>query len=324
MGERGLLDLIINRIPGLRVPERLILCKKFDREEELSILSKRDIEVIIGRALGRPWQMERIRLQAEEDERKARLRGIRWVSWALEGYPPQLREIYDPPAALFFRGSLPDPEKPLVAVVGTRRPSPEGAAQAYELSRELGAAGLSVVSGLALGIDAMAHRGNLEGGAPTFAVLGSGADEIYPLENRPLARRILENGGAVLSEYSPGTGPRPWRFPARNRIISGLARGTVVVEAPARSGALITARFALEQGRDLWAASAGTASPRGEGTAKLAEEGAKVIRGAEGILGDWNLGGPPPPEPEAGPGREALPAGRGLAADLARSLNIEL
>jgi DNA processing protein len=338
MAERGLLDLIINRIPGLRVSERLALCEKFDREEEISILSKEDIGKIIDRQLERPWRMEALRVQAEQDERLARRRGVRWTAWAEGDYPPQLREIYDPPTVLFFRGTLPDPEKPLVAVVGTRRPSPAGAAQAYDLSRELGAAGLSVVSGLALGIDAMAHRGNLEGGAATFAVLGSGADEIYPLENRPLARRILENGGAILSEYSPGTEPRPWRFPARNRIISGLARGTVVVEAPARSGALITARFALDQGRDLWAASAGTGSPCGAGTAKLAEDGARVIHRAAAILAEWNLRPPAPAaaalaasaasaasaDEAAGPGAEPVPAGRELAADLARSLNIEM
>jgi DNA processing protein len=149
--------------------------------------------------------------------------------------------------------------------------------------------GLPVVSGLALGIDAMAHRGNLEGGAPTVAVLGSGLDMLYPASNRPLARRVLENGGLLLSEYPPGTGPFKWNFPARNRIISALARGVVIVEAPLKSGALITARFAIEQNRDLWVASAGTVSPLGEGTAKLAEEGAPVIKSGCDILEEWGL-----------------------------------
>jgi DNA processing protein len=312
---------MINRIPGLKVPERLALCEKFDREEEISILTKGDIEQIIKRPLERSWRMEALRRRAEQDERAARLRGIRWVSWAGDLYPPQLREMYDPPAVLFFRGTLPDPERPLIAVVGTRRPSPAGAAQAYDLSRDLGAAGLSVVSGLALGIDSLAHRGNLDGGAATFAVLGSGADEVYPAGNRPLAKRILENGGALLSEYSPGTGPRPWHFPARNRIISGLARGTVVVEAPEKSGALITARCALDQNRDLWVAAAGTGSPCGAGTAKLAEDGAGLIQDAAAILAEWNWTAPGPAD---GGGAEALPPGRGLAASLARSLHIEL
>jgi DNA processing protein len=331
MDDRGLLDLIINRIPGLRISERCILCEKFDREEEIFILSKGDIEKIVNRRLERPWSMDEVRSRAEQDEQAARRRDIRWVSWVMPEYPPQLREIFDPPAVLFFRGALPDFEKPLAAVVGTRHPTPAAAAQAYDISRELGAAGLSVVSGLALGIDAMAHRGNLKGGAPTVAVLGSGPDEVYPAANRMLARRILEKGGAVLSEYPPGTGPSKWTFPARNRIISGLARGTVIAEAPAKSGALITARYALEQGRDLWVASTGAASPRGAGTAKLAEEGAGLIESAAGILSEWNWNGYDD-EKQAGAADHAVPAletaappeGRALAASLARSLNIEL
>ncbi|MDR0624565.1 MAG: DNA-processing protein DprA [Treponema sp.] len=332
MGDRGLLDLIISRIPGISARERFILCKKFDREEEISILSKEDIEKILSRPLNRSWSMDDIRGQAEQDERTARRRDIRWVSWGLPEYPPQLREIFDPPAVLFFRGSLPDSETTLAAVVGTRHPAQAAAAQAYNIARELGAAGIPVVSGLALGIDAMAHRGNLDGGAPTVAVLGSGADEIYPAANRTLARRILEMGGVLISEYPPGTGPMRWHFPARNRIISGLARGTVIVEAPAKSGALITAQFTLDQGRDLWAASAGVASRNGAGTAKLAEEGAGVIESAAGILSEWNWKGRYAEE-QAGPAEYAAPvletalpspAGKALAVSLARSLDIKL
>jgi DNA processing protein len=332
MGDRGLLDLIINRIPGLRIAERCILCEKFDREEEIFILSKGDIEKAVNRRLERPWSMDEVRSRAEQDEQAARRRDIRWVSWAGPEYPPQLREIFDPPAVLFFRGALPDFEKPLAAVVGTRHPTPAAAAQAYDIARDLGAAGIPVVSGLALGIDAMAHRGNMKGGAPTVAVLGSGTDEVYPATNRVLARRILETGGAVLSEYPPGTGPSKWTFPARNRIISALARGTVIVEAPAKSGALITAQFALEQGRDLWVASAGAVSWCGAGTAQLAEQGAPVVSGAAEILSEWNWEAPDMEKQagEAGDKARALepevpsPAGRTLAASLARSLKIDL
>ena len=287
-----LLDLMICRIPGLRGQERVELEKKFDREEDFSLLSKKDIESLLGRILGgRSWTTSQFRLMAEKDASALLKLGIHQVSWREKAYPPLLREIFDPPALLFYRGKLPDPEKPLVAVVGTRKPSSQAAGRAFALGRELGEEGFSVVSGLALGIDAMAHRGNIEGGAPTVAVLGSGPDQVYPSSNRDLARRILETGGAILSEYPPGTRPYKGHFPARNRIISALARGTVIVEAPEKSGALITARLALEQGRDLWVDKVGVSSPRGAGTARLAEEGAALISSAREILAEWNLAG---------------------------------
>jgi DNA processing protein len=203
----------------------------------------------------------------------------------------------------------------MAAMVGTRRPRGAALRAAFEIGRDLGRLGVSVVSGLALGIDAASHRGNLEGGAGTYAVLGSGADEIYPASNRPLARRILETGGGILSEYPPGTAPRKWHFPARNRIISALARGTLIVEAPAKSGALITARFALEQGRDLWVAAAGLAS---EGAARLAEDGAGIVYSAADIARDWGL--EPAAEDRAAAGEDSI--GRTLAASLARRLTI--
>ncbi|MCL2473123.1 MAG: DNA-protecting protein DprA, partial [Treponema sp.] len=159
------------------------------------------------------------------------------------------------------------------------------------LGRELGEAGINVVSGLALGIDAMAHRGNIEGRAHTVAVLGSSPDLVYSASNRELARRILETGGLLLSEYPPGTRPLKWHFPERNRIISALARGTVIVEAPEKSGALITARFAIEQDRDLWVDRVGVSSKLGGGTARLAEEGAGLISSAADILAEWNMAG---------------------------------
>jgi DNA processing protein len=184
----------------------------------------------------------------------------------------------------------------------------------------LARAGLAVVSGLALGIDAMAHRGNLDGGAPTIAVLGSAADEIYPAANRILAKRILEGGGALVSEYPPGTEPRPWTFPARNRIISALARGTLIVEAPEKSGALITAQFALEQGRDLWVASSGT----GAGIAKLINDGAKIIYCAKDILTEWHWEEAAAGKISGEERREAESTGKALASSLARSLTIDL
>ncbi|MCL2190658.1 MAG: DNA-processing protein DprA [Treponema sp.] len=318
MGERGLLDLVIARLPGLSFRERITLCESLGAERDLARKPRPDIEAIIGRRLASGWDIDLIRMLAERDAHTANLRGINWVSWQSAEYPPLLREIYDPPTVLFFRGRLPDSERPLVAIVGTRKPSPLAATQAFDISRGLGRGGVSVVSGLALGIDAMAHRGNVEGGAPTFAVLGSGVDEVYPASNRALARRVLETGGALVSEYPPGTSPRKWNFPARNRIISGLCRGVLIVEAPEKSGALITARFALDQNRELWVASAGArddATFDRKGTQRLAEEGAEVVYSASGILEMWNMGIP------------AVEACQGISAatsSLARSLGITL
>ena len=287
---RGLLDLIILRIPGLKVTERAMLCLKFERESDLILLSKKDLEAVLGRTLPEDsWNMDKSRISAEKDYKMAERKGIKMVSLADSHYPPLVREIFDPPALLFYRGVLPDPEKCLAAIVGTRKPSAAAAAAAYELGRDLGHAGIPVVSGLALGIDAFAHRGNVEAGAAAIAVLGSGLDQVYPPSNRGLAGQIIMGNGVLLSEYPPETAPLKWHFPARNRIISALARGTVIVEAPEKSGALITASFVLEQNRDLWVSSIGVSSPRGQGTAKLAGEGAKVISNARDILSEWGL-----------------------------------
>ena len=324
MTERGLLDLIIARLPGLNAREKTLLCESLESERDLARRPWRDVEDIVGRRLAARWDADLVRLLAERDAHSAGLRGIGWVSWRDGGYPPLLRMIYDPPPVLFFRGSLPDSEKPLVAIVGTRKPSPAAALQAFDLAKGLGRGGLSVVSGLALGIDAMAHRGNVEGGTPAFAVLGSGVDEVYPASNRPLARSVLETGGALISEYPPGAVPRKWNFPARNRIISGLCRGVIVVEAPAKSGALITADFAAEHNRDLWVASAGLLEDGRfdrMGTRKLAEDGAGVARCASDILGAWNMK-KPDPEPRRAFGQE-LSAGEAVSS-LACSLGITL
>jgi DNA processing protein len=310
MADRGLLDLTINRIPGLGPREKLVLCEKFDREDDFDRLSRGDVERIINRPLRKPWTMEDLRSRAEQDAALARQRGIGYVAYGEDRYPPLLRELYDPPALLFYRGELPDRERPLAAVVGTRRPSSAAAAQAYDIGREFGLAGLSVVSGLALGIDALAHRGNIEGGAATVAVLGCGLDRAYPASNRDLARRILETGGVLLGEYAPGEPPYRWNFPARNRIIAGLARGVLIVEAPSHSGALITAQFALDLGRDLMVASGGAESA---GARRLAGEGARILERAADMFGEWGVERPPDEQRETG---------TGLALSLARSLNI--
>ena len=294
MNNQGLLDLMIATLPGLNPIDKINLLKTFDCENDFVIQSKRNIEEILNKELKKFWDVNVIQAKAEKITSLCLARSINWVSWNdMLAYPPLLREIYDPPPVIFYRGSLPNPEKPLLGMVGTRRPSPEAASQSYSIAYGAGQAGISVVSGLAHGIDTMSHRGNLAGNVPGYAVLGSGTDEVYPSANRALARKILESGGALISEYPPGIRPSKWTFPARNRIISALSRSVIVAEAPKKSGALITAAFALEHGRDLWVASTGVQESRPlydrRGTSKLAADGAEIIYSSSDVLEKWNI-----------------------------------
>jgi DNA processing protein len=200
-------------------------------------------------------------------------------------FPPRLRAIFDPPPTLYVRGAA-DVEilgRRAVAVVGARSCSSYGAQVARMLGRELAVAGLVVVSGLARGIDGEAHRGTLEAGGVTVAVLGCGIDRDYPASNAQLSRRI-EESGLVVSEYREGVEPAPWRFPARNRIIAGLSEAVVVVEARERSGALITADFALDEGREVFAVPGEITSSLSTGTNALLKLGAAPLTAADDVL----------------------------------------
>jgi DNA processing protein len=199
--------------------------------------------------------------------------------------PELLRHIHDPPRVLFLRGRASQEVlgQPAVAIVGARACSPYGAQVARMLGRELAAAGLIVVSGLARGVDGEAHRGALESGGITVAVLGCGIDRDYPATHAELARRICDQG-LVVSEYEAGVEPAPWRFPARNRLIAGLAAATVIVEARERSGALITADFALEDGREVFAVPGEITSRLAAGTNRLLRQGATPLTSSEDVL----------------------------------------
>lgn len=195
--------------------------------------------------------------------------------------PPLLNSIHDPPVGLFVRGAAPLDllTRPAVAIVGARACSSYGASVARSLAHEVAAAGLVVVSGLARGVDSEAHRGALDAGGTTVAVLGCGIDRDYPAAHADLARRIAETG-LIVSEYAPGVEPAPWRFPARNRIVAGLCATTVVVEARERSGALITADLALEEGREVFAVPGEITSPLSAGTNGLLKLGASPLTSA--------------------------------------------
>ena len=223
------------------------------------------------------------RRTAEAEAERAQRAGIAILGRDEPGYPRLLREIADPPLVLYVRGSLQRHEAgPAIAIVGSRAASPNGTALAWAMARELAAAGASVVSGFARGIDSAAHRGALEAGGCTLAVLGSGLECVYPAENAPLVARVAERG-AVLSELPLAWGPRPGHFPRRNRIIAGLSHGVVVVEAQHRSGALITARLALDGGREVMAVPGHPSLPGAAGTNALIRDGARLVRDASDV-----------------------------------------
>lgn len=224
---------------------------------------------------------------------------IRMLTLADAEYPAALRTIFDPPSPLYVRGALISADDVAVAIVGTRRPTPYGVAVAEQLARDLTRCGVTVVSGLARGIDAAAHRGALEAGGRTIAVLGCGPDIVYPPEHRRLLESIIGQG-AVVSECPPGTPPLASQFPRRNRIISGLSRGVVVVEGRTDSGALITADAALEQGREVFAIPGRIFDETSRAPHRLLAQGARLVERVEDILEELHLvwrAAPPPVAP---------------------------
>ena len=214
--------------------------------------------------------------EAEKELKTAMASGCRLLTFAEEGYPALLRQIADPPLVLYVRGDARALTEHSVAVVGTRRPTAYGTSVTLRLAADLAQRGLVITSGMARGIDSASHRGALEANGKTVAVLGSGLDVIYPRENQKLADRIAARG-AVISEFPLGTSPAPENFPIRNRIISGLALGVVVVEAAEYSGSLITARLALEQDREVFAVPGNITAAQSFGPNHLIKQGAKLV-----------------------------------------------
>ena len=231
-----------------------------------------------------PEQAEQVK-KALTNETSSRIESLRdtVVTLVDEAYPPLLKEIPDPPLALHFRGDVSLLARTSIAVVGSRRASPYGVNAAAHIARQLAGAGIVIVSGLARGIDAAAHHAALDAGGTTIAVLGTGIDVVYPRGNDRLFRRIEEHG-LIVSEFPPGSPPLPVHFPIRNRVISGLTLGTVIVEASARSGSLITARMAAEQNRDVFAVPGSIFAAGSEGTHRLLQAGAKLVHDVNDVL----------------------------------------
>jgi DNA processing protein len=223
--------------------------------------------------------------------------GHELIAWDDDDYPSLLLETPDPPPVLYAIGRRALLGRPSLAIVGSRNATPQGAADAEAFACALSTAGLAIVSGLALGIDAAAHRGGLRGGGGSIAVVGTGPDRVYPAENRALAHE-LATAGLIVSEFAPGTPPLKQNFPRRNRVVSGLARGVLVIEATLSSGSLITARLGAEQGREVFALPGSIHSPFSKGCHKLIREGAKLVETAQDVLEELRLAPPAPPSDE--------------------------
>lgn len=227
-------------------------------------------------------------ISPEEEWEKLRKLNIDLLLFEDSNYPPLLREIPHPPFGIYVRGIL-NIDKPLFAIVGTRKPTIEGRELARKFSSELAKAGLQIASGLALGIDASAHRGCLDAGGQTIAVLANGVEKIYPRFNEKLGKEIIEKGGAIISEYPVNSPTLPYRFLERNRIISGLSRGILVIEAPKNSGSLVTAHFGLEQNRDVFVVPGPVNHPNFVGSHQLIRSGGELVTDPQQILESLNI-----------------------------------
>jgi len=251
---------------------------------------------------GEPLQRSALYARAQAAIDRAETQQITPVPWNNVAYPVALTTIVDPPPLLWVRGSVAAFSPPAVAIVGARAASAYGLSVAEQLAADLAARGLAIISGLARGVDSAAHRGAVSAGGVTVGIMGSGVDVMYPPEHAPLAREMQQHG-AVASELVPGTPPLPHLFPLRNRIISGLSRAVVVIEAGEKSGSLITARCALEQGRDVLAVPGNVLSGRNRGAHALLRDGAKIVESADDILEELGMarrGQTPPLDGAAG------------------------
>jgi DNA processing protein len=271
--------------PGLGAAAIRGLLKQFGLPEKVLGATRAQLERAAGPAAAQLLRPDGIATAIERSLRWAEEPGHAVVTLADAAYPRLLLEIQDPPPLLYAVGRLELLQRPALAVVGSRNATTQGARNAEQFALAFSEAGLTIVSGLALGIDAAAHRGGLAGAGSTIAVLGTGVDVVYPRQNAALAKRIAESG-LLLSEFPLGTAGAAHHFPRRNRLISGLTQGCLVVEAALASGSLITARAAAEQGREVFALPGSIHSPLSKGCHALIKQGAKLVESAEDVLAE--------------------------------------
>lgn len=276
--------IAVHKILGLHLNRYyLALLEHYGTFEEVWRCNDKHPPFELAPALWERFLQERLKIDPQKMFEEYKKKGIAVVTRSDKEYSRELLQISSPPCILYYCGDVSLLNERAVAVVGSRRASNYGLSNAKSIAAELGKWGLIVVSGMARGIDSAAHEGALESGSKTLAVLGSGIDVIYPRENRRLFKAICDNG-LIISEYAPGTGPLKANFPIRNRIISGLSQGVFIVEAKVRSGSLITADFALEQGKDIFALPGPVNNANSMGTLRLIQNGAKLVIHAGDIL----------------------------------------
>ncbi|NWG87863.1 MAG: DNA-protecting protein DprA [Hydrogenophilaceae bacterium] len=319
----------LEAIPGLGPDAARRLFEHFPDAKSVFDAPVGLLKPIVGEALARE-----IAKGVDETEHQAALAwlnepGNHFIPYTDPAYPEPLRNLPDPPPWLYIKGDPAWLARPMLAIVGSRNATPQGQRDARAFAQALAEAGLTVVSGLAEGIDAAAHEGGLSGQGSSVAVVGTGLDRVYPAKNRQLAHKLAEHG-AIVSEFALGTQPKPGHFPRRNRIISGLALGVLVIEAAPDSGSLITAKLAVEQGREVFALPGSIHSPLSRGCHALIKQGAKLVESAEDILEELRFQWAPTyvnateaPETDAllglmgtePMGLDALVAGSGLTVD---------
>jgi len=285
MAEEVFYWLALSLIPGIGSTLMRRLLDRFNTPEAVFHAPMKELSKIEGLGEKVAQEIRKGPLEKVVERELSLLRevGGRVITLKDEEYPKRLRDIYDPPALLYVRGELKKEDEFAISIVGSRKTTPYGRWFTEKVSQELARHGVTIVSGMARGIDSLAHWGAISGGGRTIAVLGCGVDVIYPSENRNLFAKIIDRG-AILSEFPMGSPPEGGHFPRRNRIISGLSLGVVVVQASEKSGSLITAGYALEQGREVFAVPGNVGTESSRGTHRLIKEGAKLVESSEDIL----------------------------------------
>lgn len=288
MFEKKYYWLALNMVPGVgrKLYHRLI--KHFHSPEKVFQASHRQLLQIegVGENLAESITSFKLDEHIEREKKIVELNRVSILTFQDNLYPENLKKIYDPPPILYMKGSITKMDNIAVAIVGTRIPSRYGKLVTEKISSELAERGVTIISGMASGIDSIAHRSTIAAGGRTIAVFGCGVNMTYPSENINLKEKIIENG-AVLSEFPMNARPERTNFPMRNRIISGLSLGTIVIEAAEKSGALITSDFALEQGKDVFAIPGNINSPKSKGTNRLIKMGAKLVENADDVIEEF-------------------------------------